>query len=145
LPSATAFQVLPLISDVDRKLAALGDSPFIDGTGQWVIKSALPMIKSPVHEAITLAALGCTEPAGEEQRCVRVALEALLHMVQDSFSHAHADRDAETGAKCDAMPRFAQPGRFRQFYSYAGQVGSRHDREDTFPSLGLKPCRPAPT
>ena len=61
---APAFQVLPRISDVDRKLTGLGGNQFIDGIGQWFVGNALPMIKSPVHEAITLNALDCVVPAG---------------------------------------------------------------------------------
>lgn len=71
LPSvAPAFQVLPRISDVDRKLSSLGGNQFIDGIGQWFVGNALPMIKSPVHEAITLNALDCVVQAGSEKQCL---------------------------------------------------------------------------
>jgi hypothetical protein len=65
-------------------------------------------------------------------------------MVQDSFSQAHAYRNAESGAKCESISRFAQPGKILQFYSYAGQVGSQHDREDTFNALGLQRLQVSP-
>lgn len=68
----------------------------------------------------------------------QVAIGALLHMVQDSFSQAHTSRDEETGASCPAMPGYSQPGRINQFYSYAGQIGHMHDEEDT---LGHLACR----
>lgn len=68
-----AFQVLPKVSDVDRKLATLGSNTYVDAVGQYFVGSALPMIKSPVHEAITLAALGCASPAGRERECVTLA------------------------------------------------------------------------
>ena len=312
LPSiAQAFQVLPRISDVDRKLSSLGGNQFIDGIGQWLVGNALPMIKSPVHEAITLNALDCVVQAGLEKQCLtteavranqvllygarwpddppfalnrasppriadcnpkvtlrstaqpkcwkglfsdadktakqrmsskpdepafgpgdyllyrshfgdlqffhsmasydgetatetrqrmrmwaqflwgvatkeiptdrfirtlgvdqlehyfpgdmtatnlfatgivevrkdldKVAMGALLHMLQDSFSQAHAGRNAESGAMCEAIPRFAQPGRISQFYSYAGQVGSLHDHEDTFTALGLQTLQVNPS
>lgn len=300
---ASAFQVLPRISDADRKLATLGSNGFVDRLGQWLVSNAVPMIKSPVHEAITLNALDCTVSAGGEEACVtlervlahqvllygvrwpddppfslnranpprishcdpnvtlrstaqpkcwkalfsdadktaktrmalrpgrtafgpgdyllyrshfgdlqfihsmaayegetayetgrrmkmwarflwgigsgelatnqfirtlgidgmeryfpgdmtatnlfatgivevrrkldHVAIGALLHMVQDSFSQAHAGRQPETGAPCPGLPRFPQPGTITQFYSYSGQVGSRHDAEDTFNALAL--------
>lgn len=300
---ASAFQVLPRISDVDRKLANLGSNQFWDGVGQWFVGNGLPLIKSPVHEAITLNAIGCNVSAGSEAGCVtpeavkenqvilygvrwpddppfelsrsspprtsscnpkvtlrstaqpqcwkelfsdaskiakqrlstkahqpafgpgdyllyrshfgdlqffhsmaaydgetasetqqrmkmwahflwqiaikaaptttfirnlemeqlatyfpgdmtatnlfatgivevrkdldKVAIGALLHMVQDSFSQAHAGRNRETGALCEKLPRFSQPGVITQFYSYAGQIGSKHDHEDTFDSLGI--------
>lgn len=300
--SAMAFQVLPKISDVDRKLATLSNNRVTDGFGQWIVGNALPMIKNPVHEAITLNALDCSVPAGEERNCVntenvlqhqtllygvrwpddppfalnkktppriagcdvdvtlrstaqpkcwtglfndasstaqqralshpdkpafgpgdyllyrshfgdlqffhsmathdgetaqqtrdrmkmwaeflwgignssirtdvfipklgneqltryfpgewtatnlfatgivkvrkdldQVAIGALLHMVQDSFSQAHAARNQESGVACEDIPRFAQPGTISQFYSYAQQAGNLHDHEDTFRSLG---------
>lgn len=74
LPSvAAAFQVLPRLTDVDRKLTGLGGNQFIDGIGQWFVGNALPMIKSPVHEAITLNALDCVVPSGSEAQCLTTA------------------------------------------------------------------------
>ncbi|OZI67427.1 hypothetical protein CAL28_04500 [Bordetella genomosp. 11] len=309
-PVASAFQVLPRISDVDRKLAGVGGNRIVDSIGQWVIGNAVPMIKSPVHEAITLDALDCHAPAGEEASCVtmdevrrnqillygvrwpddppfplnrkspprmadcnpdvtlrstaqprcwralfvdaeriaaeraqqqpgrpafgpgdyllyrshfgdlsffhamgtydgepardtiahmrmwaqflwgvatrripvdrylrsvdverlgtyfpgdmtatnllatgivevrarldQVALGALLHMVQDSFSHAHTERAPETGAACEGLPRFAQPGKVVQFYSYALQNARLHDREDTFAALAVQTLQTRP-
>ncbi|GGX18820.1 hypothetical protein GCM10007242_27060 [Pigmentiphaga litoralis] len=312
LPSAAqAFQVLPRLSDVDRKLTGLGGNRLVDGIGQWIVGNALPMIKSPVHEAITLNALDCVAQPGSESQCLtetairdnqillygvrwpddppfalnrasppriadcnprvtlrstaqpkcwkalftdaertakartasrpgepafgpgdyllyrshfgdlqffhsmaahdgevaaatqrrmkmwaeflwgiavktvpvtdfvrdvgvgqldgyfpgdmtatnlfatgiievrkdldKVAVGALLHMLQDSFSQAHAGREPESGASCDAMPRFAQPGKISQFYSYAGQVGTLHDHEDTFDALGLQTLQSSPS
>src|SRR5690242_15410652 len=68
--AASGFQVLPRISDVDRKLANLGGNQFIDGIGQWFVGNAIPLIKSPVHEAITLNAIDCAAPAGSESHCL---------------------------------------------------------------------------
>jgi hypothetical protein len=75
----------------------------------------------------------------------KVAIGALLHMLQDSFSQAHAGRHPESGASCETIPRFAQPGKISQFYSYAGQVGSLHDHEDTFNALGLQTLQVSPS
>lgn len=308
--SVQAFQVLPRISDVDRKLANIGGNQFLDGVGQWVVGNALPMIKSPVHEAIALRALDCTASAGEESACIttetvqqnqillygvrwpddppfalsksapprikgcdanvtlrstaqpvcwkglfsdaqrvaklrlsgkpdetafgpgdyllyrshfgdlqffhsmaahdgefaiqtlqrmkmwaqfmwgvairttpvdrfirtleiqdlegffpgdltatnllatgivevrrdldKVAIGVLLHMVQDSFSEAHVERLPESGGVCENIPRFAQPGKVRQFYSYAGQAGRLHDHKDTFNALSFQTLQTSP-
>ncbi|MBK6650124.1 MAG: hypothetical protein IPG42_10665 [Betaproteobacteria bacterium] len=75
----------------------------------------------------------------------KVAIGALLHMLQDSFSQAHAGRHPGSGASCETIPRFAQPGKISQFYSYAGQVGSLHDHEDTFNALGLQTLQVSPS
>lgn len=307
--SAWSFQVLPKVSDVDRKLAKLGTSRVFDPVGQLAITSALPMLKGPVHEAITLAALGCTtetvedcvaldaiethrillygvrwpddppfaldrnnppqtkscnafvtlrstaqpscwldlfnsagamaktrlqkkpghpafgpgdflllrshygdlqffhsmaaydgEPAavtrmrmkawaqflwaiatraaptdkfirtmdfdeiaplfpgemtvgnllstgivGVRKNLDTVALGALLHMVQDSFSAAHTERGPESTGQCPQNPRFAQPGPIAQFYSYAGQAGHKHDVQDKFDALNLQILEFSPT
>lgn len=312
LPSAvSAFQVLPRISDVDRQLVDLGSNQILDQVGQWFVKNAIPMLKSPVHEAITLNALDCPARASFESSCItvddirkhqvllygvrwpddppfalnrssppritgcdakvtlrstaqpkcwlglfsdadktakqrmakkpgepafgpgdyllyrshfgdlqffhsmaaydgetaqdtlrrmkvwaqflwgvgtktipvdryirtlntpelehyfpgdmtptnlfatgivevrkdldQVAIGALLHMLQDSFSQAHAGRSPETGASCEAIPRFPQPGKVSQFYSYAGQAGNLHDHEDTFNALGLQTLQTSPS
>lgn len=308
---SSAFQVLPRISDVDRQLAGLGSNSFIDRVGMWFVDNAIPMVKNPVHEAITLRALVCDAAPGREKGCVtlasvkehqallygvrwpddppfslnranpprisscdarvtlrstaqpncwktlffdadklakqkvakakekpafgpgdyilyrshfgdlqffhsmaafdgehayltkqrmkmwaqflwaigtraaptdqylrtlgidgldtyfpgdltatnllatgivevrkdlnQVAIGALLHMVQDSFSQAHTSRDEETGASCPGMPGHSQPGRINQFYSYAGQIGHLHDEEDTFGALGLQTLQRSPS
>ena len=312
LPLAAAgFQVLPKVSDVDRKLAGLGSHWVLDPLGQFFVSGLLPMLKNPVHEAITLGALECTAAASAEKDCVtleavqknrvllygvrwpddppfalnrnnppavsdcdtrvtvrstaqpkcwmalfndaaakakttlaktpgypafgpghyllyrshygdlqflhsmaaydgeragetqtrmkmwaeflweiavgkvpvdkfirqlgfteltpyfpgdmtvtnlfatgivevrrnldQVALGVLLHMLQDSFSQAHTERLPESGGQCAQLPRFAKPGKIARFYSYAGQAGHLHDREDTFGSLGLQTLQTTPT
>lgn len=308
--AAHAFQVLPRISDVDRKLANMGSNQFLDNLGQWLVGNAIPMFKSPVHEAITLSALDCTAAPGAERACItkdavlahqvllygsrwpddppfplnraapprmascnvnvtlrstsqpkcwqglfsagetlakqrladdpsepafgpgdyllyrshlgdlqffhamaahdgepaaetllrmkmwaqfmwgvatrsiptdqfirtlevdglgdyfpgdmtatnllatgivevrknldEVAIGVLLHMVQDSFSRSHASREPESGGACERIPRFMQPGKITQFYSYVGQVGSLHNHEDTFNALGLQTLQTSP-
>jgi hypothetical protein len=307
--AASAFQILPKVSDVDRKLGHLGANAFADSVGQWMVGAALPMTKAPVHEAITLAAIGCDQPPGNERECLtedainanrvllygvrwpddppfrlhadsppriadcdvrvtlrstaqprcwlglfkdagvkaglalrknpgvipfgpgdyllyrshygdlqfmhsmgavdgeaagqtrarmkmwarflwgvatreiaadkyirqigledltryfpgditatnlfatgivevrkdidQVALGVLLHMVQDSFSQAHADRAAETGGLCEGNT-YARPGAIKRYYSYARQDGSLHDEEDTFGALGLQTVQISP-
>ena len=309
--TASAFQILPRISDVDRKLTSLGGNQFVDGVGQWFVGNALPMIKSPVHEVITLSALGCSTDPGSEELCLnvdavrenqvllygvrwpddppfalnraapprvagcdpkitlrstaqpkcwkglfsdadktarqrigtrpgqpafgpgeyllyrshfgdlqffhamaayegepasetlqrmkmgarflwgiatkttrtdqfiressgadmqryfpgditptnlfatgivevrkdldKVALGALLHMVQDSFSQAHANRSVESGAACDKIPRFLRPATVGQFYNYSGQSASLHDGEDAFNTLRLHTIQVSPS
>lgn len=63
----------------------------------------------------------------------KVDLGVLLHMLQDSFSQAHTERDQESGATCVAV---AKPGRIVRSYSYARQNSGLHDEEDTFAALG---------
>ena len=70
-PIATfSFQVLPKVSDVDRKLAGLGGNWVLDPLGQFAMNGMLPMVKNPVHEAITLSAVGCNPLPSEEKGCV---------------------------------------------------------------------------
>lgn len=70
--SASAFQVLPKVSDVDRKISTLGRNPVLDYLGHWFVGSAIPIMKSPVHESITLAAIGCNAGLGSEDKCVTI-------------------------------------------------------------------------
>lgn len=67
---AQAFQVLPKVSDVDRKLSSLGSNWFLDTPSQYFLRYGLKYKKAPVHEAITLAALGCGVDDGDEMECV---------------------------------------------------------------------------
>jgi hypothetical protein len=84
---------------------------------------------------MTATNLFATGIVGVRNDLDKVALGALLHMLQDSFSQAHADRAPEPGGQCEQSPRFAKPGKVTQFYSYANQTGSAHDEQDTFKSL----------
>lgn len=70
--SAAAFQVLPKVSDVDRKISTFGRNPVLDYLGQWFVGSTIPIMKSPVHESITLAAIGCNASLGSESDCVTI-------------------------------------------------------------------------
>lgn len=306
--SANAFQVLPKVSDVDRELQQRGNNRILNWLGQWAIQSAIPMLKSPVHEAATLAALDCDYARGEEMACLdaarileyrmilygvrwpddppfrlsasqlkgstkcdprvtlrstaqpqcwnslfndaakraakhvgpdpafgvgtmmlyrshfgdlqfmhamaavngetagttrdnmmwwakvmwelagkrlsstdylrdlgitelaahfpgdmsaqnllatglpsarshldQVAIGVLLHMVQDSYSAAHAHRDEPTGAVCPGFAQALAPGRIQQFYSYVHQKGRLHDRADTEQSLSIHAIQTEPS
>ncbi|CAN7637751.1 hypothetical protein LJR189_004869 [Acidovorax delafieldii] len=306
--SAAAFQVLPKVSDVDRKISTMGRNPVLDYLGHWFVGSAIPIMKSPVHESITLAAIGCNASLGSESECVtleavrehrillygvrwpddppfqlnakspprikgcdtgvtlrstsqplcwwglfsdagaqakkkayiknpafgpgdymlyrshygdlqfmhamgtydgesagdtvsrmrmwaeflwgiasgttstgayirelgnsplaayfpgditatnlfatgivevrkdldKVAMGAFLHMVQDSFSNAHAERGQETGASCGATG-FGKPGQIQRFRSYAKQSSTSHDEADTPKALGLHTMQISPS
>ena len=53
-----------------------------------------------------------------------MALGSLLHMVQDSYSAAHADRAFDASPRCP-------DGRVRQFHSYVHQDADKHGSADT--------------
>ncbi len=57
------------------------------------------------------------------------ALGTLLHMLQDSFSDAHAERGEEAGA-CAFSTDFRQPGLINGFRSYALQDDAKHGQAD---------------
>ena len=90
--------------------------------------------------ASNLFATGITEVRKDLDK---VAIGILLHMVQDSFSQAHAERAPETGDQCVGAD-FDRPGQIVRFYSYAQQIGKLHDDEDTFDALGLHTAQVSP-
>ena len=63
----------------------------------------------------------------------KVAFGSFLHMIEDSFSNAHTDRDGPPGARCPGD--FDQPGRIASFHSYVNQKKSRHADEDIYSAL----------
>ena len=67
---AQAFQVLPKVSDVDRTLTKYSSNGTMSWVGQLGLQYAIPMLKGPVHEAITIRALGCASADGYELSCV---------------------------------------------------------------------------
>lgn len=67
---ASGFQILPKVGDLDRKLASLGANRVIDPLGQFAISEFVSKVKNPVHEAITLGALGCSPVPGQEKNCI---------------------------------------------------------------------------
>lgn len=86
ISAAGAFQVLPIVSDVDRKISRIGANPVLDRMGHWAVGHVIPFMKGPVHEAITLSALDCPAEAGQEMSCVTIdrvqAHRALLYGVR---------------------------------------------------------------
>lgn len=306
--AASAFQVLPKVSDVDRKLGSLGENWLMDTAGQWFVRGGLHFKKKAVHEAVTLAAFGCNATRGDEMDCLtkehvlkhrmvlygvrwpddppfrlsaanppqvsdcdvritlratsqpkcwltlffdaekraaaykgegtpfgvgdmllyrshfgdlqfmhalasrngepaaatseqmktwahflwemaghrlptdvylrdlpgqrlaqwfpgemtaqnlfatglieprphldEVAFGALLHMVQDSFSAAHAHRADEGGARCSTYPSAPAPGKLLSFHSYVHQKSALHDVQDTAESMGIHSAEAAPS
>lgn len=62
----------------------------------------------------------------------RIALGAFLHVIQDSFSYAHVEREAPVaGATCDGATAVSAPGRVKEFHTYAQQDQAKHDARDT--------------
>jgi hypothetical protein len=97
--SAYAFQILPKISDVDRKLTGLGNNGVINSFGQFFVGNAIPMIKNPVHESITLAALGCTVTPGSERTCITESVVLELQTLQAAAAPARPGPFAVDPAK----------------------------------------------
>jgi hypothetical protein len=126
---AMAFQVLPKVSDVDRKLSAAGSNSVLNRSGQWVVDKTMPYMKSPVHESITLAAIGCGEKRGAEARCVTVRAvgenRILLYGVRwpdDPPFTLNADKPPRS-QKCDVnvtMRSTAQPACWLTLFNDAG-------------------------
>jgi hypothetical protein len=67
----------------------------------------------------------------------QVAFGSLLHMVQDSFSHAHVERrKPNQEARCtDTASSFAAPGKIMEFHTYGGQDEEKHAFDDTRAAL----------
>ena len=64
-----------------------------------------------------------------------LAFGSLLHMIQDSFSPSHTDRDEPSGARCAKVGGSLSPGRIRSFHSYARQDKKKHGLEDSHDAL----------
>ncbi|MDO8277584.1 MAG: hypothetical protein Q7T63_05600 [Burkholderiaceae bacterium] len=128
---AHAFQILPKVSDVDRKLSSISADG--DWLGQFFVGGVLPMIKSPVHEAITLAAIGCSAGAGNESTCLTVESvkkhRTLLYGVRwpdDPPFQLNANSPPRK-LKCDTritLRSTAQPQCWRGLFNNAGQLAA---------------------
>ncbi len=70
---------------------------------------------------------------------------SLLHLVQDSFSASHVDRDEPDGAKCPGTSDLYKPGKVRSFHSYAHQDKGKHKTEDTQEALSADLAKVPPT
>lgn len=133
--SSDAYQILPRISDVDRKLVTLGDNKFWNLGGLWIVDHVLPRLKSPVHEAITLAALDCPATNGEEMGCVTLPAvkqnQMLLYGVRwpddPPFRLDPRRPPAAAGCSVDITVRStAQPKCWRQLFDDAGRQARTH-------------------
>lgn len=65
-----------------------------------------------------------------------LAFGSLLHMIQDSFSLSHTDRDEPTGGYCEKAPEILKPGRILNFHAYGQQDSKKHGEKDTHDALG---------
>jgi len=65
------------------------------------------------------------------------AFGSLLHLVEDSFSRSHTERDEPPGSKCDAAPEQYNPGRILSFHSYAKQDKRKHADADKQNALSI--------
>lgn len=76
-----------------------------------------------------------------------VAFGSLLHMVQDSFSKAHVDRETVVlGSMCQgAAAGQRAPGRIREFHAYGHQDSKKHSHEDVRGALSQHLSSGAPT
>lgn len=104
------------------------------------IPSTMPLDKVPVvgfPELVTirdrtvesLFTLG--DPAFRSDVSIRqFALGTLLHMVQDTFSAAHAER-GEEGGQCEGTSVLRQPGKLKRFHAYDLQDAKKHKTADT--------------
>ncbi|WP_257389169.1 hypothetical protein [Tahibacter caeni] len=138
-----AYQILPKISDVDRKLGNVSTSRFWSWTGIWVVDHVLPHLKSPVHEAITLAALDCTAGPGDEMGCVtldrvkqhRMLLYGVRWPDDPPFRLDPGKPPAVKACNASVTLRStAQPECWRKLFDDAGRAAKAH--KGTGPAFG---------
>ncbi len=60
---------------------------------------------------------------------------SLLHLVQDSFTASHTERDDPTGAFCPGPQKYYAPGKVLSFNSYMRQDKKKHNIQDTQDAL----------
>ncbi len=60
---------------------------------------------------------------------------SLLHLVQDSFTASHTERDEPTGAFCPGSQKYYAPGKVLSFHSYVRQDKKKHSGQDTQDAL----------
>ncbi len=65
------------------------------------------------------------------------AFGSLLHLVEDSFSLSHAERDEPPGAKCEAVLEQYKPGKILIFHSYTNQDKRKHADADKQNALSV--------
>lgn len=64
------------------------------------------------------------------------AFGTLLHMVEDSFSSSHVDRNDPPGKQC--LGKFDQPGKVRSFHSYVNQDKRLHSDMDVYNAVDIE-------
>lgn len=104
------------------------------------IPSTTPLDKVPVQGFPELVAIRdrtveslftLGDPAFRSDQAIRLfALGTLLHMVQDTFSDAHAER-GEEGGQCEGNSGLRQPGPLVRFHSYDLQDADKHKTADS--------------
>jgi hypothetical protein len=72
------------------------------------------------------------------------ALGSLLHLIEDSFSLSHTERDEASGAKCEAAPELYKPGKVLSFHSYANQDKRKHADADKQSALSIHLAKDQP-
>lgn len=72
-----------------------------------------------------------------EQDFRNFAFGSLLHLVEDSFSLSHTERDEPSGAKCDAAPEQYKPGKILTFHAYINQDKRKHADADKQNALSI--------
>lgn len=72
-----------------------------------------------------------------EQDFRNFAFGSLLHLIEDSFSLSHTERDDPSGAKCEAFPEHYKPGKVLGFHAYANQDKRKHADSDKQSALSI--------
>jgi len=72
-----------------------------------------------------------------EQDFRNFAFGSLLHLVEDSFSLSHTERDEPSGAKCNAVPEQYKPGKILTFHTYINQDKRKHADADKQNALSI--------
>jgi len=75
------------------------------------------------------------------------ALGSLLHLIEDSFSLSHTERDEPSGAKCESAPLLYilyKPGKILSFHSYANQDKRKHADADKQAALSIHLAKDQP-
>lgn len=130
---AEAYQILPKVSDVDRELSWRGNRAWREMGAQLVVRIGVPLLKSPIHEAITLTALGCEAAPGREGSCVNganiLAHRVILYGVRWPDDPPFRLDAARVLKKCDVrvtVRSTAQPDCWKMLFDDAGRIAARH-------------------
>lgn len=126
-----------LAGDTQRKMMVWAEFAYKVARGDIASTNALEQVPVAGFPALigirertveSLFTLG--DPAFRAEPQIKLfALGTLLHMVQDTFSAAHAQR-GEEGGVCNGASQLRQPGRIQRFHSYALQDAGKHKTAD---------------